>query len=70
MDILGSLELFEGESKKDDIKRRKEAFKERTTDMAVITVQSEMGNVCVRFQNVPDNHMRKEKAYNNTLGCL
>eukprot|EP00972_Heterocapsa_arctica_P035810 5267121-Heterocapsa_arctica.AAC.1 len=38
--------------------------------MAVIVVQSEMGKVCVRFQNVPDYHNRKEKACKNPQGCL
>eukprot|EP00972_Heterocapsa_arctica_P115136 16446240-Heterocapsa_arctica.AAC.1 len=70
MDILGSLELFEGESKKDKNKRMKEAFRERTTDIAVIIIQSEMGKVCVRFQNLPDYHNRKEKACKNARGCL
>eukprot|EP00972_Heterocapsa_arctica_P110216 16227371-Heterocapsa_arctica.AAC.1 len=36
MDLLGSLDLFEGETKKDKNKKRKAAFKERTTDMATI----------------------------------
>eukprot|EP00972_Heterocapsa_arctica_P094147 13883975-Heterocapsa_arctica.AAC.1 len=70
MDILGSLEHFAGESKKDKSKRNKESFKTRTTDMAVIIKQSEMGKVCIQYKNVPDYHNRKEKACKNTLGCL
>eukprot|EP00972_Heterocapsa_arctica_P007229 1053902-Heterocapsa_arctica.AAC.1 len=70
MDILGSLELFEGESKKDKSKRRKYAFKTRTTDMPVIIKQSEMGKVCVLYKNVQDYHFTKQKACKNTLGCL
>eukprot|EP00972_Heterocapsa_arctica_P029459 4337570-Heterocapsa_arctica.AAC.2 len=42
----------------------------RTTDMAVIVTQGQMGKVCVQCKNVADYHMRKEKACKNTLGCL
>eukprot|EP00972_Heterocapsa_arctica_P003496 520856-Heterocapsa_arctica.AAC.1 len=60
MDILGSLELFAGESKKDKSKRKKDAFKKRTTDMAVIIKQAEMGKMCVQYKNVQDYQNRKE----------
>eukprot|EP00972_Heterocapsa_arctica_P082179 12113802-Heterocapsa_arctica.AAC.1 len=38
--------------------------------MAVIVLQTEMGKVCLRFQNVQDYHIRKEKACENPQGCL
>eukprot|EP00972_Heterocapsa_arctica_P002063 295047-Heterocapsa_arctica.AAC.1 len=70
IDILGSLELYAGESKKDKNKRMNEAFKKRTTDMAVIIEQQEMGKVCVQYNNVQDWHNRKEKSCKNAKGCL
>eukprot|EP00972_Heterocapsa_arctica_P098177 14489007-Heterocapsa_arctica.AAC.1 len=70
MDILGSLEQFVGDTNKDKSKLKKENYKTRTTDMAVIVTHPEMGKVCVQMKNVADYHMRKEKACENTLGCL
>eukprot|EP00972_Heterocapsa_arctica_P041534 6123100-Heterocapsa_arctica.AAC.1 len=46
MDILGSLEQFVGESKKDKSKHNIENFKQRTTDMAVVVPHAEMGKLC------------------------
>ena len=68
MDILGSLEIFEGESKKDKNKGSKEAFKTRTTDMEVITKQPEMGKVCVQFQNVQHYRNQMQKVCKKHAG--
>eukprot|EP00972_Heterocapsa_arctica_P031979 4711443-Heterocapsa_arctica.AAC.1 len=38
--------------------------------MEVIVLQTEMGNVCVQFQNVDDYRNRKEKTCENPGGCL
>eukprot|EP00972_Heterocapsa_arctica_P102655 15130299-Heterocapsa_arctica.AAC.1 len=38
--------------------------------MEVIVIQTEMGNVCIKFQNVEDYHSRKERACRNPGGCL
>eukprot|EP00972_Heterocapsa_arctica_P104296 15374400-Heterocapsa_arctica.AAC.1 len=60
MDLLGSLDYYEGETRKEQNQKKKEAFKERTMDMEVIVAQMEMGNICIKFQNVDDYHRRKE----------
>eukprot|EP00972_Heterocapsa_arctica_P064912 9582560-Heterocapsa_arctica.AAC.1 len=69
MDLLGSLEHFAGDTKKDQ-KKHIENFKQRTTGMAVIVPHSEMGKVCVQLKSVADYHMKKEKMFKNMLGCL
>eukprot|EP00972_Heterocapsa_arctica_P018252 2695297-Heterocapsa_arctica.AAC.1 len=51
MDILGSLEHFAGESKKDKNTNYIEHYKMRTTNMAVIVTQAQMGRVCVQFKS-------------------
>eukprot|EP00972_Heterocapsa_arctica_P107635 15856064-Heterocapsa_arctica.AAC.1 len=38
--------------------------------MAVIVTQAQMGRVRVQLNSVADYHMRKEKACNQSLGCL
>eukprot|EP00972_Heterocapsa_arctica_P069403 10255387-Heterocapsa_arctica.AAC.1 len=70
MDILGSLDYFAGEPQKEKNRKRKAAFQERKTDMVVIVLQTEMGNVCIQFQNVDDYHNRQEKTCTNPGGCL
>eukprot|EP00972_Heterocapsa_arctica_P087899 12962243-Heterocapsa_arctica.AAC.1 len=60
MDLLGSLERFAGDSKKDKSKTMQN-FKQRTTGMEVIVPYAEMGKVCVQMKSVADYHLRKEK---------
>eukprot|EP00972_Heterocapsa_arctica_P011457 1680652-Heterocapsa_arctica.AAC.1 len=38
--------------------------------MEVIVIQTEMGNVCIQFQNMEDYHNRKEKSSRNPGVCL
>eukprot|EP00972_Heterocapsa_arctica_P032799 4828591-Heterocapsa_arctica.AAC.1 len=44
MDILGNLDLFGGETRRERNKKKKETFKERTMTMDTILTQTEMGN--------------------------
>eukprot|EP00972_Heterocapsa_arctica_P060737 8959730-Heterocapsa_arctica.AAC.1 len=62
MDILGNLDFFGGETRKERDNNNTMTFKERTVNMDMILEQTEMGNVCIQFQSMDHYRRCKEET--------
>eukprot|EP00972_Heterocapsa_arctica_P072612 10721416-Heterocapsa_arctica.AAC.1 len=58
MELLGNLDFFAGETKKERKLKNRETWasslEERTVNMDHILAQTEMGSICAQFQHLDD----------------